>query len=430
MPGLLASRVPTRWKFFCSLALLTFVLGTTATHSRAATRIETHVPTAVYCCHGYANDTVSPAAAAPYVTWANTDHTGADADHAGGIKYVVEYIDVARVYRGDRAYPLIAGGKFSGAIARNCSGQPVATTPEGFMTDPYRRQTLDLLDDEISYNYNPAFAAYFVDDIDALRWGMRNGPPCRGNVPWTEPSASLAYASLLASVRVDAGGREITPKIIMNGLNQYTDKPALHTVPLNTLRPSNVIGGMCEGCFADNTPDNLKSGVEWQDDADLEIKTVRMRKIYWDYVRYIADDPRARLFTYASFMLAWDPRFTIYQTAYKPNTPGQLHVTPETQLVAHDPLKRGFDSIAALRDRGGTYVREYRACYFHARPIGPCAFVVNSDPTAHPAPRLSLEYGHSVTVSGGMVLEGGTVSFDGPRMPAVIAPMTGLILVR
>lgn len=422
--------MPISLKYFCSGALMTLALAFAIATPHAATRVESHIPTGVYCCHGYANDTVSPAEAAPYVTWANTDHTGADADHAGGIKKVVQYIDIGRVYRGDRAYPLVEGGRFSGALARNCGGQPIATSPAGYMTDPFSPHTLGLLNDEISYNYDPAFSAYFVDDVDALRWGMLNGPPCREGRSWSEPSASIAYASLLASVRVNAGGREIVPKIIMNGLSQYTDKPELHTVPLNTLRPANVIGGMCEGCFGDNSPDNLKTGVEWQGDADLEIKTVRLRKIYWDYVRYIANDPHARLFTYASFMLAWDPEYTIYQTAYKPNSAGQLHVTPETQFVAHDPVKRGFDSIEALRDRGGTYVREYRECYYRARPVGACAFVVNSDSNAHTAPRLSREYRHTMMVSGGMVLEGGSVSLDAPPMPSTIPPMTGMVLTR
>ncbi|MGH7683179.1 MAG: hypothetical protein ACREMT_02440 [Vulcanimicrobiaceae bacterium] len=409
-------------------------VGATAGFAPAAPGRENHVPTAVYCCHGYANDTVSPSEAGPYVTWATTDRDGAEADRAAGIRHAVEYIDVGRVYRPDRAYPFVNGGKFAGARAVNCSGQLIATSPEGFMTDPYKAETLDLLDDEIAYNYSSAYAAYFVDDVDSFRWGMQNGPPCRGTpaTPWAEPSASIAYAALLASVRVRVGSREVAPKIIINGLNQYADKPAMHAFPLNTLRPANVIGGMCEGCFADNTPDTLKSGAEWQDDLDLEIKTVRMHKIFWDYVRYIANDPKARLYTYASFMLAWDPDYTLYQTAYKPNSAGQLHVTPETQLVAHDPVKRGFDSVDALRDGDGdgTYVREYRNCSYRGQPIGSCAFVVNSDSAAHRAPRLSLEYRHTLTVEGGMVLEGGRASLVGPQMPATIPAMTGFVLTR
>ena len=409
----------------CAALLLTWL------PARSAERAEPHIPTAVYCCHGYANDTVSPAEAAPYVTWANTDANGAAADHAGGIMKVVEYVDVSRVYTTDRAYPMANGGPFSSALAVTCQGVPITTSPAGVMTDPYKPATLGLLENEMTYRYSPLFTAYFVDDIDAFRWGM-SAMPCTGNPPhpWTEPATAKAYATLLAGVRIEASGKTIVPDIIMNGLSQYADKPAMHTVPLETLTPSNVLGGMCEGCFGDNTPDAVKTSAEWQDDADLEIKTVRMHKIYWDYVRYIADNPGARLYTYASFMLAWDPRYTIYQTAYKPNTPGTLHVTPETQFVAHEPLKSGFDSIDALRDAGGTYVREYRACYDRGVPVGPCAFVVNSETSPRPAPRLEQSYRHTMRLSGGMVLEGGTVALDGPAMPPTIPATTAFVLTR
>jgi hypothetical protein len=290
--------------------------------------------------------------------------------------------------------------------------------------------TLSLLEDEIAANYSPDFAAYFVDDIDSFRWGMTNGTPCLGSEPWSEPATSNAYGTMLRSVRVDVRGHVVVPRIIMNGLSQYADRPAMWTVPLNTLRGSNVIGGMCEGCYGDNTPDTLKRGDEWQGDVEIEIATVKQRKIYWDYVRYIANDPAARLYTFASFMLAWDPDYTLYQTAYKTNTVGQLHVTPETQLVAHNPRKRDIDAVAKLRDSSSNFVREYQDCYYRRQSIGPCAFVVNSDSSAHQAPRFSTEYRHTVALSGGMVLEGGSVSLQGPPMPATIPPVTGWILTR
>ena len=398
----------------------------------AAPEPEAHVPTAVYCCQGYANDTVPPSSAAPFVTWATTGDAGARADRAAGIENTVDYVDVGRVYQRDRAYPLVAAGRFAAARAVNCAGQPITTSPAGFMTDPFKPETLSLLDDELAHAYSPAFSAYFLDDVDAFRWGMTNGFPCRGNppAPWSEPSASYAYGALLGGVRIGAGDRSIAPNIIMNGLSQYADRPAMHAIPLNVMRAANVIGGMCEGCLADNSPDKLKGGEEWQDDVDLEIKTVRMHKIFWDYVRYLANDPHARLYTFASFMLAWDPRYTVYQTAYQPVTAGQLHVTPETQLVAHDPIKGGYDSVSGLRDGEGTYVREYRQCYYRQNAIGACAFVVNSDSGAHPAPLLAQRYGHTMTVEGGMVLEGGHVSLDGPAMPQTVPGMTGFVLTR
>jgi hypothetical protein len=378
---------------------------------------------------GYANDAVDAHQIVPYVTWANTNRWGAQADRAAGVPNVIQYFDISRIYAKDRAYPLLNGGRLVGARASNCSGQPIISSPAGYIADPYKPETLDLIEDELRSVYNPVFTAYFMDDVDTMRYGITNGPPCNGATPWAEPATADAYASLIGTIRLNVEGRTFTPKLIINGLSQYADKPALHLIPLHLLSPSNVLGGMCEGCFGDNTPDKVKGGTEWQGDLDLEIRTIRMHKTFWDYVRYLANDPQARLYTFASFMLAWDPQYSIYQTAYKPDNPGQLHVTPETGIVAVDPV-RSIDSIERLRDPGGTYVREYKQCAYRGTPIGPCAFVVNSDPVAHGRPHLSLDYRNAVSVHGGMVLEGGTLSTRGTTAPDQIPPMSGWILTR
>jgi len=388
-----------------------------------------HVPTGAYCCMGYANDTVDPHQIVPYVTWANTNRWGAQADRAAGVPDVIQYFDVSRVYLKDRAYPLLNGGRLSGARAVNCSGQPIISSPAGFIADPYKPEALDLVEDELRNVYNPVFTAYFMDDVDTTRYGITNGPPCKGSVSWTEPATADAYAALIGALKLDVDGRTLTPKIMINGLSQFADLPATRLVPLHLLGPQNVLGGMCEGCYGDNSPDKLKGGAEWQGDLDLEIRTIRMHKIFWDYVRYLTNDPQARLYTFASFMLAWDPQYSIYQTAYKPENPGQLHVTPETGIVANEPL-HPIETVDQLRDPGGTYVREYRQCFYRSAPIGPCAFVVNSDSVPHARPHLSLDYRNAVSVHGGMVLEGGTLSTRGTSAPDQIPPMSGWILTR
>jgi hypothetical protein len=402
-----------------------FLIALAGASGSGAPSVATHVPTGAYCCMGYANDTVDSHQIVPYVTWANTNRWGAQADRAAGVPYVIQYFDVARVYVKDRAYPLLNGGRLAGARAVACSGQPIISSPAGFIADPFKSETLDLIEDEMRNVYNPVFTAYFMDDVDTTRYGITNGPPCTGGVPWTEPASADAYAGLIGAIRLDGA----TPKIIINGLSQWADKPAMHLIPLHLLSPANVLGGMCEGCYGDNSPDKVKSGAEWQGDLDLEIRTIRMHKIFWDYVRYLANDPQARLFTFASFMLAWDPQYSIYQTAYKPDNPGQLHVTPETGIVALDPL-HAADSIEQLRDAGGTYFREDRQCYYRGASIGACAFVVNSDAVPHPRPHLSLDYRGTATVHGGMVLEGGEVSTHGASVPDQIPPASGWILTH
>jgi len=397
----------------------------------AAPNILSHVPTAAYCCHGYANDTVDPAQAAPYLTWASSpDPAGAAADRAVGIANVYRYVDTFRVYSGDHAYRSVAGGQYASAVARDCAGAQVETQRPGFLISPYAAQALGLLADELTYRYDPNYTAYFIDDVDAYKYGLKNGPPCNANQPWREPETTEENASLLRRVRIDVHGTQIAPILIVNGLADYASDPALHAAPLGLLDVPNVIGGMCEGCFADNTPDKLASGAEWQDDADLEIRTIRMHKIFWDYVRYIDDNAAARIYTFASFMLAWDPSYSVYQTAYAPLSRGQLHVTPETGIVAYQPLKP-IASVEQLRDAGGTYFREYRACYYRAKPLGGCAFVVNSDSSAHAIPALSQRYAHAVSIrNNAMVLEGGSVSFDDAFSNHSLSPLSAIIVTH
>ena len=407
-------------------------LGAAGREISTASDVAAHVPTGVYCCHGYSDDTVPVKDAVPYVTWATTD-ASARADRDAGIENVVQYLDSSRVYVGDHAYPLVDGGKYAAARAVNCSGQPVRTaSPPGYVIDPFNPLTRQLLDEELVYHYDPAYTHYFLDDVDAIRWEIKGGPMCTGSppAPFSEPATAKAYADLLGSLRIDVPGRTIVPKILLNGLSEYDDKPDLHLTPMYAMAPLNVIGGMCEGCFADNRPDVLKGGTAWQDDLDIELRTIRLHKIFWLYVKYIANDPNARLYTFASYMLLWDPEYTIYQTAYKPNNRGQLHITPETGIVARDPVKTQIASIFELRDLDGTYVREYRSCSYRRKAIGPCAFVVNSDNLPHSRPKLRLGYRHSVTISGGMVLEGGTLSVYGPEPPLMIPPMRGYIFTR
>ena len=113
--------------------------------------------------------------------------------------------------------------------------------------------TRQLLDEELAYRYDPAYTVYFLDDVDAIRWEVANGPMCTGNPPspFSEPAVAKAYADLLGALRIDVAGKTIVPKIVLNGLSEYDDKPALHVTPLYALTPPNVIGGMCEGCYAD-----------------------------------------------------------------------------------------------------------------------------------------------------------------------------------
>ena len=108
-------------------------------------------------------------------------------------------------------------------------------------------------------------------------------------------------------------------------------------------------------------------------------------------------------------------------------TPSGLHVFPESQLVALNPKVAQPSSVSGLLAQGGTYGREYADCYIAGTFAGPCAVVVNSDPSlshAFPYP----QYNHTLTLSGEGVLDGGTMSTQGAAPPLTMAPSSAAIV--
>jgi hypothetical protein len=91
---------------------------------------------------------------------------------------------------------------------------------------------------------------------------------------------------------------------------------------------------------------------------------------------------------------------------------------PETGIVPMQPLTTASSVTGYLRS-GGTYMREFGACYYLGVLKGKCAVVVN--PGASTARIATTAYAHSVVLSGYDVLDGGTVSFTGARVTSVPA---------
>ena len=71
-------------------------------------------------------------------------------------------------------------------------------------------------------------------------------------------------------------------------------------------------------------------------------------------------------------------------------------------------------------------MREFGACYYRGVNKGKCAVVVNPGTSTVTVPTTA--YSHSLTLSGGGVLDGGSVGFSGSR-PSSLAPGSGAILL-
>lgn len=212
-----------------------------------------------------------------------------------------------------------------------------------------------------------------------------------------------------------------------------------------------ILGLDCESCFADtkNAEIGLHTNYEltnqWIMVEDAEIALVNARKIFWlqdqDNNSTAGNSYTGRMYAFASFMLTWDPAYTVYQNDYygyygdgeHPNSHNpQIHVFPEESLVAYNP-RMSYPStstgIGALADPGGTYYREYYSCFYAGQAVGPCAVVVNPDSSAHSWPALKGTYTHTLSITTQMdVIDGGTATTTGSQMPSPIPPTTGWIL--
>jgi hypothetical protein len=184
---------------------------------------------------------------------------------------------------------------------------------------------------------------------------------------------------------------------------------------------------MCEECYAnDPNGDVAQTGTSWQNVENAEIGVVGMHKVFWDYARMAGDasaETALRTYAYASFLLSYDPAYTMYQDALK--TPSGFPVMPETGFVPQNPLTTA-SSVAGYAQPGGAYMREFGACYYLGQFVAKCAVVVNPNPsTSVPVPTTS--YSHSMVLSGYGVLDGGTVSFTGPAV-TTLGPASAAIL--
>jgi hypothetical protein len=219
--------------------------------------------------------------------------------------------------------------------------------------------------------------------------------------------------------------QSIGARIFVNtlGAGTYPDQQVPYA------QASNVIGAMCEECYAaynGSKVDYAIGGTTWQHTEDAEIAMVSMHKIFWDYARAIGDpsaETGLRTFIYASFLLTYDPSYAMLQEAFQSAT--RFPVMPETGLVPMNPATTA-SSVSAYA-KGGVYMRDFADCYYRGARIGGCAVVVNPGSSSASVPANS--YTHAMALSGGGVLDGGSASFTAPAVTS-LGPDSGAILVQ
>ncbi len=375
----------------------------------------THVLTADYLGAPWGTTSVAWQAAAAYLTWAQVSASNANAASGAGMKTQL-YADPNREAVGDPLYTTNEA-----AYAHDCSGNRVYDTYNGTVTQ--------YVTDPSSAAAQANFASYVSNVVSQSHYDAvyeDDAGPLSAYAPYTPFSAMPCGYSDAAWL---AGGIAINAAppvpVIFNGLSGLNGHAV--SLALGLLATGNALGANFEHCYSDDGTPKM-TGWLWQAIENSELQVLAQRKLFECQLRdssSAAASTDARLYAYASFLLTYDPKNAVFWEEYA--TPSGLHVLPESQLVALNPLAPAPGDVSGLLASGGTYGRQYADCYVAGTFAGPCAVVVNPDSQlAHPFPYP--QYGHSLVLSGSGVLDGGTISTQGPAPGATLAPSEAAIV--
>ncbi|HKE36876.1 MAG TPA: hypothetical protein VKB39_05570 [Candidatus Baltobacteraceae bacterium] len=387
---------------------VTLTGGSSGTSGTAAQR---HLLTADYLGSPYGTTKIAWSTAAPHLTWAQVGPPNANAISAAGIKTQYYADPNQTINNGDPFYTSVEA-----TFAHTCSGSRVLMMDSGHQMyqmnpQPLAMQTLfrSIIAGVISRSH---YDAVFEDGPGDLKAYGEKVLPCNYS-----PTNWLAYGQAL---------NEYSPiPVIDNGLAElYNQGPSLS---ISLLNGGNTMGAVYEHCFSDNTFIE-ETGWLWLAVENTQIQVGQKGKMFWCMLRNsnsAASSIQARIFALASFLLTYNPSKSVLWEEF--STPSGLHVMPESQLVALNPAISTPSNIASLKQSGGTYARQYNACYYNGNSVGRCAIVVNSDAnTAHPFPYSG--YTHTLYLSGNGILDGYSLSVNGaapsssvPAHSAVIA---------
>jgi hypothetical protein len=373
-----------------------------------------HILTADYLGGSFGTHAISWSAAAPYLTWAQTNQVDANAIAATGIKTQI-YANPNQLSSTDTMMETATGN----ILATTCAGSKITQNWNGqtmFVTNPASlAMQSDYANWVSTHTAGIHVDAIFQDGTGALEdypAGTFSAMPCGYTTStWLSAEEQLSRAA----------GKPI----IFNGpMGNVTATQTTHALTL--LANSAFLGGDFEHCYSDSQQPEM-AGWNWQAIETTELAASNMPKLLECMPRNAnsaASSIPSRIYTLASFLLTYNPQSSVLAEEY--GTPSGFHVLPESRLVPTKPVVSA-SSISQLLQAGGAYGREYAACFVSGNYVGRCAVVVNPNTTASaifPFP----QYHHTLVLQGSGVLDGGTMSTAGPPPPMYLTARSAAIV--
>ncbi len=419
------------WAPFTLAALLASTLaGAGARDTVVPAHVQTSIQDLCYAattCYHRPQTAVPLARLATMVTWAFADARDAAAARRAGIR-TIAYLDPSIQYDPQRDVAPLASADET-TYLHACDGSRARVQLgdlAGSLMDLGAPALRARIARYVATDVRPAYDALFADDVFAATdtFARVVAAPCHRS--FDEERAATFGAWAAAGV-----------PIVFNGLGLAPDDGRASDHALRALDGPNVIGGMYEMCFTaydpntDFTLGHRRVERAWLSVQNSHLATIARHKDFFCFGESPADGASdtgiaERIYTYASFLLAYDPRYSVLQEHLR-SAPSGVPVNPETQLVALAPRTTASRAIDELL-HAGAYVREFDRCYLARAPIGACAAVVNPSATAVIAWPLA-GYRASVRLRGGSIADGGTVALDG-AVPATLAPASAVIALR
>ncbi|MFN2462046.1 MAG: hypothetical protein ABR591_15430, partial [Candidatus Velthaea sp.] len=195
---------------------------------------------------------------------------------------------------------------------------------------------------------------------------------------------------------------------------------------------ANAAGGINnEGCLVSKDP--AKNTTDWIFDQNtlLAMSTQHKLSICMAFSND-ADTNLTRNFFYASWLLTYDPTYSIAWPDLAPNLNkgSYLFYYPEYDIVPTQPVESALANVNELKV-GSVYRRHFGMCYQAQQAIGPCETIVNAS--------MSAGANISALVSGytrSLALTDGKDSWNGGQapfvagVPSTLAPHSAVIVLQ
>jgi hypothetical protein len=378
-------------------------------------------------CWHRSQKAVPLARVAAQVTWAFADASIAADARRAGIR-TIAYLDPSIQYDPKRDVAPLASDDET-TYLRACDGSRARVRLgdlDGFLMNQaapaYRERLAHYVDEHVRAEYD----ALFADDVFAATDTFTHvvAAPCRHT--FDDERAATFGAWQAAHI-----------PIVFNGLGLAPDDGHVSEHAVAALEGPNILGGMYEMCLTaydehtDHTLGHRRVDSAWMSVQNSHLAAVAHRKSFFCFAESPVDGATPdgladRMYTYASFLLAYEPQYSVLQE-HLHSAPSGVPVYPETRLVPLEPQASAHQDISDLR-HGGTYVREFAQCYIARAAAGPCAAVVNPSSTGSVAFPLH-GYRAALALRGGSIADAGSVAFSAP-VPSSLGPASAAIVVK